>query len=314
MDDRFVLDLPKFRDLRYGENPHQKAARYALGDEPFIQFVQGKELSYTNMLDLDAAFRLVHSFKEQPVAAIVKHANPCGVATAETLVEAYRIARDADSESAFGGIVGLNAMIDEATAIEIITTFIECVIARSISTEALAILATKPNMRVVLTDPLPPTEHREVLGEVLVQQVDRLEECDTLWPNEFTKVVTKRPPTAYEWEGLRFACRVCAKVKSNAVIFTANDQTLAIGAGQTSRLDAVLVARMKAERRSIDLKGSVSASDAFFPFRDGLDEVATAGATAVVQPGGSRNDQEVIDAANEHGMAMVFTGRRHFRH
>jgi phosphoribosylaminoimidazolecarboxamide formyltransferase/IMP cyclohydrolase len=329
-----VLLLPfrKVRDLRYGENPHQGAAWYS--EEPLrglgsATVRQGKELSYTNLLDLDAAARIVLEFDE-PAAAVIKHTNPCGAATGIATADAYVGAREADPLAAFGGIVGLNRTIDVATAKAIVSTFIEAVIAPGVDDEARAVLATKPNMRVVTSDftaYVPSSyagpnfssghrEYRSILGALLVQDRDRVAEAVLPWPGDGAlKVVTKRSPTADEWQALRFAWRICAHVKSNTVIFTARDRTLAIGAGQMSRVDAVKVARMKADSAGPDvLKGSVAASDAFFPFRDGLDAVAAAGATAVVQPGGSVRDQEVIAAADEHGIAMVFTGRRHFRH
>jgi phosphoribosylaminoimidazolecarboxamide formyltransferase / IMP cyclohydrolase len=309
--------LRKIRDLRYGENAHQHAAWYA--DETKTGFgaatvLQGKELSYTNLLDLDSAARIVLEFDE-PAAAVIKHTNPCGTATGASAAEAYLRARDADALAAFGGIVGLNRPIDAETARAIVSTFIEAVIAPTVDDDAKPILAAKPNMRVVVAQDFSPATHdvRSILGAVLVQQRDRVLEASVPWPGPTDlKVVTKREPTPEEWRALRFAWRICAHVKSNTVIFTAADRTLAIGAGQMSRVDAVKVARMKAEPAA--LQGSVAASDAFFPFRDGLDAVAAAGATAVVQPGGSVRDQEVIDAANEHGLAMVFTGCRHFRH
>ena len=308
-----VLRGEKIRDLRYGENPHQPAAWYSLADAglgaPAI--LQGKELSFTNLLDLDAAARIVLEFVE-PAAAVIKHTNPCGAATGATISEAYMRARDADALSAFGGIIGLNRMIDEATAREIASTFIEAVIAPAVDEAARPVLATKQNLRVVVADfkGVGAQEYRSILGALLVQDRDHVAEAREAWPGEL-KVVTKRHPTAEEWQGLRFAWRVMAHVKSNTVIFTDAVRTLAIGAGQMSRVDAVKVAVMKSGGL---LKGSVAASDAFFPFRDGLDAVAAAGATAVVQPGGSKKDEEVIAAADEHGLAMVFTGRRHFRH
>jgi phosphoribosylaminoimidazolecarboxamide formyltransferase/IMP cyclohydrolase len=300
---------------------------------------QGKELSYTNLLDLDAALRIALEFTE-PAAAVIKHTNPCGVATGERIDAAYVRAREADPLSAFGGIVGLNRPIDQATAEALTSTFIEAVIAPAIDEPARAVLAAKHNMRVVTTDfanayePFmgrEPQEARSFLGGTLMQQPDRVVEAAESWPppspplgdtgpdssgdsrtpSAHIRIVTKRVPTAEEWKALRFAWRVCAHVKSNAVIFTGPDRTLAIGAGQMSRVDAVKVAVMKAAG---SLAGSVAASDAFFPFRDGLDALAEAGVTAVVQPGGSVRDPEVIAAADEHGLAMVFTGRRHFRH
>jgi len=306
------LRLVKSRDLRYGENPHQKAALY----DSTLTVVQGKELSYTNLLDIDAAHRIAAEFTE-PAAVVIKHTNPCGAATGASAATAYVRARDADALSAFGGIVGLNRILDEDVAKELIATFIEAVIAPAIDDAARPILAKKPNMRVAIPmEPIDQVEMRSIFGGVLTQAPDIVMEAREAWPHDdFPKVVTKRQPTAAEWQALRFAWRICAHVKSNAVIFTAADRTLAIGAGQVSRVDAVSVARMKARRIGPDaLQGSVAASDAFFPFRDGLDAVAASGATAVVQPGGSVKDQEVIAAADEHGMAMVFTGRRHFRH
>ena len=316
------LALRKVRDLRYGENPHQKAAWY--GEDPpsalgAAEVLQGKELSYTNLLDLDAAARIVLEFDE-PAAAVIKHTNPCGAATGSTAADAYVRARDADALAAFGGIVGLNRPVDAATAQAIVSTFIEAVIAPGVDDEARKILAAKGNMRVVTADMAQVTkgserELRSILGAVLVQSRDRVVEASQPWPSDELRVVTKRQPTAEEWRALRFAWRICAHVKSNTIIFTAADRTLAIGAGQMSRVDAARVARMKAEAVGRDaLKGSVAASDAFFPFRDGLDVVADAGATAVVQPGGSVRDQDVIAAADERRLAMVFTGRRHFRH
>ena len=315
-----TLNLRKIRDLRYGENPHQEAAWYA--EEPprglgAAQVLQGKELSYTNLLDLDAAARIVAEFDE-PAAAVIKHTNPCGAATGSGAADAYVRAREADALAAFGGIVGLNRPIDAETARAIVSTFIEAVVAPSVEEEARAILAAKSNMRVVVAKGFEASdaEIRSSAGAVLRQTRDRVLEAGAPWPGAADlRVVTKRHPSAQEWQALRFAWRICAHVKSNTVIFTAADRTIAIGAGQMSRVDAVKVARMKAEAAGADgLRGSVAASDAFFPFRDGLDAVAAAGATAVVQPGGSVRDQEVIDAADEHGLAMVFTGRRHFRH
>ncbi len=317
------LSLPQRRVLRYGENPHQPAAWYAL--EPAqgfsaVEIKQGKELSYTNLLDLDAAARIALEFDE-PAAAVIKHANPCGVATASTIAQAYVTARDADALSAFGGIIGLNRTLDVETAQAITTTFIEAVIAPAIDEAALPILAARKNLRVLTADfasfrdaARPGVELRSILGGVLVQERDRVVEAREPWPpsaGEALKVVTKRQPTAEEWQALRFAWRVCAHVKSNTILFTGPDRTRAVGAGQMSRVDAVKVAVMKAGG---SVPGSVVASDAFFPFRDGLDALAAAGATAVVQPGGSVKDAEVIAAADEHGLAMVFTGKRHFRH
>ena len=311
------------KDLRYGENPHQKAKWMAMPAETGRAWTvhQGKELSYTNLLDLDAALRLVLEFTE-PTGVVIKHTNPCGVATGASVEEAYVRAREVDPLSAFGGIVGLNREIDVDTARALTATFIEAVIAPSIADEARPILATKQNLRVVTTnfakvyEPImgqEPSEMRTFLGGMLVQEPDRVTEAADGWPaGDFPKVVTKRQPTAEEWQALRFAWRVCAHVKSNTIVFSATDRTLAVGAGQMSRVDSVKIATLKAKPGS--LQGSVAASDAFFPFRDGLDVLAQAGATAVAQPGGSVKDAEVIAAADEQGIAMVFTGRRHFRH
>jgi phosphoribosylaminoimidazolecarboxamide formyltransferase/IMP cyclohydrolase len=319
--------LVKLQDLRYGENPHQPAAWYTestttraadpagpgrAGAHGFgaATVHQGKALSFTNLLDLDSAARIALEFDE-PAAVVIKHTNPCGVATGASIVEAYVRARDADSLSAFGGIVGLNRPIDAETARALTSTFIEAVIAPGIveSPEVRATLATKANLRVVTADfggLEGARDVRSILGAWLVQARDRVSEAAAPW-----RVVTKRPPTAEELTALRFAWRVCAHVKSNSVIFTGRDVTLAVGAGQMSRVDAVKAAVMKGGE---SLKGSVAASDAFFPFRDGLDALAAAGATAVVQPGGSVRDADVIAAADDHGLAMVFTGHRHFRH
>jgi phosphoribosylaminoimidazolecarboxamide formyltransferase / IMP cyclohydrolase len=325
--DRIEPSFEKIRDLRYGENPHQRAAWYrqtgggvsgGLGDASILQ---GKELSYTNLLDLDAAARIVLEFDE-PAAAVIKHTNPCGAAIGESAADAYVRARDADSMAAFGGIVAINRPLDAAVARAVASTFIEAVIVPSVEAEARDVLAAKPNMRVVVADfdalRSGGLELRTILGAALVQERDLVIEGRRPWTDAASdrpRVVTRRQPTPEEWDALRFAWRICAHVKSNTVIFTDAARTLAIGAGQMSRVDAVNVALMKARAAGEGtLNKSAAASDAFFPFRDGLDAVAAAGATAVVQPGGSVRDQEVIAAADEHGMTMVFTGRRHFRH
>jgi phosphoribosylaminoimidazolecarboxamide formyltransferase / IMP cyclohydrolase len=324
---RLSIDAEKIRDLRYGENPHQPAAWYSVAPPTALgnpNILQGKELSFTNLLDLDAAARIVLEFDE-PAACVIKHTNPCGAATGDSLVEAYTRARDADALAAFGGIVGLNRPVDELTARAIVSTFIEAVIAPDVAAEALAILSTKANMRVVTADfallgncPAHARELRSILGALLLQQRDEVTEARLHWPNDGLKVVTRRQPTDAEWRALRFAWRILAHVKSNTVIFTDHHRTRAIGAGQMSRVDAVKVATMKAAgwdaSATRPLADTVAASDAFFPFRDGLDAVAAAGATAVIQPGGSVRDAEVIAAADEHGVAMVFTGKRHFKH
>ncbi|OFV91552.1 MAG: bifunctional phosphoribosylaminoimidazolecarboxamide formyltransferase/IMP cyclohydrolase [Acidobacteria bacterium RIFCSPLOWO2_02_FULL_64_15] len=336
LPDRVGLSLEKIRDLRYGENPHQRAAWYRPSGSDVVSgfsrtvaasglgaatILQGKELSYTNLLDLDAAARIVLEFAE-PAAAVIKHTNPCGAATGDSPADAYVRARDADSLAAFGGIVALNRPVDVRAAEAIVSTFIEAVIAPAVDEAARPVLARKTNMRVVTADfsslGLSRVEQRSILGAALIQERDQVVEAARAWAPgalpEGLRVVTKRQPTVEEWEALRFAWRLCAHVKSNTVIFTDARRTLAIGAGQMSRVDAVGVAVMKAQGAARSLAGSVAASDAFFPFRDGLDAVAKAGATAVVQPGGSVRDAEVIAAADEQGLAMVFTGRRHFRH
>ncbi len=323
------LTLEKIRDLRYGENPHQRAAWYSGGGAASsavsgfsrTEIIQGKELSYTNLLDLDAAARIVLEFAE-PAAAVIKHTNPCGAAIGGTIAEAYVRAREADPVSAFGGIIALNRPIDLATAEAIASTRIDAVIAPSVDDAAKAVLAKKTNMRVVVADFSDAmrggVDMRSILGATLVQERDIVAEARRPWsadalPDGF-RVATKRQPTPEEWIALRFAWRLCAHVKSNTILFTDAQRTLAVGAGQMSRVDAANVAVMKARDAKVSLKGSACASDAFFPFRDGLDVVANAGATAIVQPGGSVKDAEVIAAADEHGIAMVFAGRRHFRH
>jgi phosphoribosylaminoimidazolecarboxamide formyltransferase/IMP cyclohydrolase len=335
------LDLQKVRDLRYGENPHQAGAWYRAapgtgGTDAPIEIIQGKELSFTNLLDLDSAARIVAEFVE-PAGVVIKHTNPCGAAVGRSAEDAYVRARDADPLAAFGGIVGLNRVIDEATARAIASTFIEAVIAPGVEEAAIPLLAAKKNMRVVLADIRGLADEtgrldlRSIFCGTLAEERDRVLEMSAAavaaaGTEGGLRIVTTRPPTAEEWRALAFAWRVCAHVKSNAVIFTDAERTMAIGAGQMSRVDAVQVAVMKAVARyhgeiadgkrsaSVPLAGSVAASDAFFPFRDGLDGVAAAGATAVIQPGGSVRDAEVIAAANEHGLAMVFAGKRHFRH
>jgi phosphoribosylaminoimidazolecarboxamide formyltransferase/IMP cyclohydrolase len=324
---RAQLSLEKIRDLRYGENPHQRAAWYSGAGVSGVgvgfagaNIIQGKELSYTNLLDLDAAARIVLEFSE-PAAAVIKHTNPCGSAIGSSIADAYVRAREADPVSAFGGIVGLNRPIDVACAEAIASTKIDAVIAPAVDDAAKPILAKKSAMRVVVADfsaVARGVDMRSILGAMLLQERDVVIEAATPWsagalPDGFS-VPTKRQPTEEEWTALRFAWRICAHVKSNTIIFTDAQRTLAIGAGQMSRVDAANVAVMKARDANVSLTGSVCASDAFFPFRDGLDVVANAGAKAVIQPGGSVKDAEVIAAADEHGIAMVFTGRRHFRH
>jgi phosphoribosylaminoimidazolecarboxamide formyltransferase/IMP cyclohydrolase len=315
----FTASFQKAQELRYGENPHQRASFYrefATPKEPTVAFsrvLQGKELSFNNILDLDAALALALEFPERPCAVVIKHNTPCGVALDDVLEKAYRTARAVDETSAFGGIVALNREVDEATAKALAETFLECVIAPAYSAEAQQILAAKKNLRLLEAGPAlakgsPPRqalELRSVSGGLLVQDRDAVE------PSLEWKVVTKRAPTAEEMKAARFAWRVCKHVKSNAIVFSSGERLLAFGGGQTSRVDST---RIAAARGGKALEGAAVASDAFFPFRDGLDEVAKAGARCVVQPGGSVRDAEVISAADEHGIAMVFTGVRHFRH
>jgi len=314
-----TASFQKAQDLRYGENPHQRAAFYRAYQAPkapslgFAEVLQGKELSYNNLLDLDAALALALEFPERPAAIIIKHNTPCGVALSDVLETAYRTARAIDEVSAFGGIVALNREVDLSVARALAETFLEAVIAPGYSAQAREILATKKNLRLLDAHGAWPEgaravaslELRSVSGGLLMQDRDAVE------PELGFKVVTRRAPTAAEEAGLRFAWRVCKHVKSNAIVFSTADRLLAAGGGQTSRVES---AKIAAARGGPALQGSTVASDAFFPFRDGLDEVAKAGATAVVQPGGSMRDAEVIAAADEHGLAMVFTGVRHFRH
>ena len=312
------LSFRKAQELRYGENPHQRASFYR-EHEPnaptvaFSNVLQGKELSYNNLLDLDAALALLLEFPERPCAVIVKHNSPCGVALANQLAAAYRVARAVDETSAFGGIVALNREVDAAAAEALTETFLEAIIAPAFSVAARQLLASKKNLRLLEAGaslaggarPRVSLAQRSVSGGLLVQEQDAEE------PRSEWKVVTRRAPSDQELEAMRFAWRVCKHAKSNAIVFSTGDRLLAVGAGQTSRVDAVKIAVGRGGPR---LRGSAVASDAFFPFRDGLDEAARAGASCVVQPGGSVRDAEVIAAANEHGMAMVFTGVRHFRH
>src|SRR5438874_4724290 len=297
------LTLAKFQDLRYGENPQQKAAFYA-NENPFNQ-IQGKELSYNNLLDLDAAIRLAYAFRE-PAAAVIKHTNPCGVARQRSVSDALAAAVEADPVSAFGGIVGTNREFNDECARAIESLFLEVIVAPSFSASALEALKRKKNLRVVAASPPPNSmEYRSAAGGILAQSVDRIAGRDG-W-----KIATKRKPKDDELDALEFAWVVCAHVKSNAIVLTESSRSVGIGAGQMSRVDAAKVAIMKA---TAPTAGSFAASDAFFPFRDGLDILADAGIRAVIQPGGSVRDEEVIAAADERGLAMVFTGERHFRH
>ncbi|HEY0711489.1 MAG TPA: bifunctional phosphoribosylaminoimidazolecarboxamide formyltransferase/IMP cyclohydrolase, partial [Polyangia bacterium] len=305
------------RVLRYGENPHQKAAFYSLAGStgPSLaraSVLQGKELSYNNLLDLDAAMKLCAEFSD-PAAIIVKHTNPCGAAIApegEGLLSAYRRARDTDPVSAFGGIVAVNRPVEADLAKEMAETFLECVIAPDYSAEALTLLSATKGLRLLKgelgTGSTKDLDLRSIAGGLLVQSRD----AETTPPSA-GKPVSRRAPTTKELRDLDFGWRVAKHVKSNAIVFVADGRTIGIGAGQMSRVDSVRIAVSKARA---SLVGSVLASDAFFPFRDGVDEAAKAGVTAIVEPGGSVRDQEVIAAADERDIAMIFTGERHFRH
>jgi phosphoribosylaminoimidazolecarboxamide formyltransferase/IMP cyclohydrolase len=333
--DALAIDTPRHRviggalkdEMRYGENPHQKAAFYVTGEQrPGVStatLLQGKQLSYNNINDTDAAYELVAEFlpEKSAACAIIKHANPCGVATGSSLLHAYKRALACDSVSAFGGIIALNQTLDAETAEEIIKLFTEVIIAPDVTDEAKAIVARKANLRLLTAGGLPDPRSagltaKTVSGGLLVQSRDNgmVEDLEL-------KVVTKRAPTAQELEDMKFAFKVAKHVKSNAVVYAKDGQTAGIGAGQMSRVDSARIAGLKAEEaaRAVGLavpltRGSAVASEAFLPFADGLLSMIAAGATSVIQPGGSMRDQEVIDAANEHNVAMVFTGMRHFRH
>lgn len=303
--------------LRYGENPHQRGALFIEPNAPqgivaTARFLQGKELSYNNLADADAALECVKAF-DAPACVIVKHANPCGVAVAATLIEAYDRAHVVDPTSAFGGIIAFNRALDSATAAEILSRqFVEVVIAPAIDADALPHFAKKPNVRVLACGELQVAsgmEYKRIAGGLLVQDAD----SDTLGVADF-KVVSQRAPSADELRDLQFAWKVAMYVKSNAIVYAKHLQTVGIGAGQMSRVVSARIAGLKAEEAGLAVPGSVMASDAFFPFRDGIDAAAKAGIAAVIQPGGSMRDSEVVAAADEAGMAMVFTGRRHFRH
>jgi phosphoribosylaminoimidazolecarboxamide formyltransferase/IMP cyclohydrolase len=317
---RFV----KLQDLRYGENPHQQAAFYrdlypAPGSLVTAQQLQGKELSYNNIADADAAWECVKSF-DAPACVIVKHANPCGVALGQDPLAAYAKAFQTDPTSAFGGIIAFNRPVDVAAAQAVSRQFVEVLMAPDFSAEALQVFAGKPNVRL-LKIALPPggasaweqgrnaMDVKRVGSGLLMQTADNRE----LTLGEL-QVVTKKQPTPAELQDLLFAWKVAKYVKSNAIVFCRDGMTIGVGAGQMSRIDSARIATIKAQNAKLEISGTVVASDAFFPFRDGLDVVVDAGATCVIQPGGSMRDQEVIDAANERGVAMVFTGVRHFRH
>jgi len=312
------LQFEQAQVMRYGENPHQKAAFFV---EREIQEasvatarqIQGKALSYNNIGDTDAALECVKNFDEGPACVIVKHANPCGVALGKDLLEAYDRAYSTDPESAFGGIIAFNGELDGATAKAIVERqFVEVIIAPRLSPEAIEAVSAKPNLRLLEcgewnAEALQRSEFKRVNGGLLVQDAD-------LQLYHELKVVSERQPSEAELRDLLFTWRVAKYVKSNAIVYGRDGMTIGVGAGQMSRVNSARIAAIKAEQAGLQVAGSVMASDAFFPFRDGIDNAAAAGIAAVIQPGGSMRDQESIDAANEHGMAMVFTGMRHFRH
>lgn len=311
--EKITFEFEKLFDLRYGENPHQDAAFYVDPDYegPGVanaRKLHGKQLSFNNILDLDAALSIVREF-EEPAAAVMKHTNPCGAATADTISKAYEDAHATDPMSAFGSIVALNRPCDTDTAQQINETFVEAVIAPGYMDEALEILKTKENIRLLeIASFEAPAEQeldvRRVAGGVLVQERD----VEPLY--EKLEVVTEREPTEREMRSLLFGWRIVKHVKSNAIVFSQDTRTMGIGAGQMSRVDAVELAIKKAR----DTQDCTLASDAFFPFRDNVDRANEAGVTAIIQPGGSIRDEESVEAADEHGMAMIFTGTRHFRH
>ncbi|GIX31483.1 MAG: bifunctional purine biosynthesis protein PurH [Porticoccaceae bacterium] len=313
-----TLQFRKRLDLRYGENPHQKAAFYAEPGEleagvASARLLQGKALSFNNIADADTALETVRLFAE-PACAIVKHANPCGAAVAENLLAAYERAFATDPESAFGGIVAFNRELDGATARAVLERqFVEVIAAPAVSDEALAALSAKPNVRVLATGgwstPRPALDFKRVVGGLLVQDRDlaMVERADL-------RVVTRRAPDEAELADLLFVWKVAKMVKSNAIVYGREGRTLGIGAGQMSRVNSARIAAFKAEQAGLSLAGAAMASDAFFPFRDAVDNAAACGIRAIIQPGGSIRDEEVIAAADEHGIAMVFTGVRHFRH
>ncbi len=303
------LSFHKVTDLRYGENPHQKAAMYSDGSGTGVangRQLQGKELSYNNIVDLQAAWELAQDFSET-MCAIIKHTNPCGAAIGSTLSEAYKRALEADPVSAFGGVIGVNRPVDAETAAEMSKLFVEAIAAPAFEPAALEKFSAKKNLRLVeIKHAGQKWVLKNVSGGILVQDADARPLADA-----DLKVVTTRPPTAEEKRALLFAWKVCKHVKSNAILYARDGQTVGVGAGQMSRVDSCKIGAMKAV---LPLKGTVAASDAFFPFPDGVEEIARAGATAIIQPGGSVRDQEVIDAANRLGLAMILTGVRHFRH
>ncbi len=313
LEDFVSIELEKAADLRYGENPHQKAALYVTGEKGIANAEQlhGKEMSFNNYVDAEAAWNLVGDFSDL-ACAIIKHTNPSGVGTGAETLEAYTRALATDPVSAFGGIVAFNRKVDAKTAREINKVFTEVVIAPDFDADALDIFKSKKNLRVLRVEKAEnenPFEYRTISGGFLVQNRDVL----TVSAKNL-KIVSQRPPTEEEIRAMLLAWKVCKHVKSNAIVFANAHQTVGVGAGQMNRVDSVRIAAMRAERTELDLKNTALASDAFFPFRDNVDEAAKFGISAIIQPGGSVRDDESIQAANEHGLAMVFTGFRHFKH
>ncbi|MGD9898197.1 MAG: bifunctional phosphoribosylaminoimidazolecarboxamide formyltransferase/IMP cyclohydrolase [Calditrichaceae bacterium] len=315
MPELFGLNGSLFQSLRYGENPHQQAGFYSLPNQiPLGGMTQlhGKELSYNNILDLQAALSIISEFKES-ACVIIKHNNPCGVAVSDSLFDAHTRARSTDESSAFGGIISFNGDVNAELAESLASYFVECIIAPGFSDEALGRLKKKKNMRLLTYNPSgfesPAWEIKPVTGGFLVQTVDTLKENIRK-----ARVVTKRLPSENEWQAMEFAWKLIKHIKSNAILFAGNNQTLGIGAGQMSRVDSTEVAILKSKKANLSLNGSAVASDAFFPFRDSIEALVQAGATAVIQPGGSIRDEEVIQAADDAGITMIFTGNRHFKH
>ena len=317
--DTYNVQYHKTQEMRYGENPHQKAAFYVEANPTEASVatakqLQGKELSFNNIADTDAALECVKQF-DQPACVIVKHANPCGVAVATDINLAYELAFATDPESSFGGIIAFNRELDAATASAICEKqFVEVIIAPSVSEEAVAVVTAKKNVRLLEcgtwgTERPQDFDYKRVNGGLLIQDRD-----NGMVAEKDLKVVSERVPSADEMSDMMFAWKVAKMVKSNAIIYSKNNRTIGVGAGQMSRINSARIAGIKAEHAGLEVKGAVMASDAFFPFRDGIDNAAEAGISCVIQPGGSMRDDEVIAAANEHGMAMVFTGMRHFRH
>lgn len=309
LPDTLNVGLPLVQKMRYGENPHQNAALYGDFNKKFRQ-LQGKELSYNNIIDISAAAELISEF-EAPTVAILKHTNPCGVASCDNLLTAWERAFETDKQAPFGGIITVNRTLEKDLAEAIAHIFCEVIIAPNFSDEALEIFSKKKNLRLMIWDckKVPHRVMKSVLGGVLVQDSDSIEEL-----RANMTVPTKRQPTEEEWKALLFGWKVVKHVKSNAIVYAGQERTLGIGAGQMSRVDSSQIAVWKAGNAKLDLKGAVIASDAFFPFADGLVAAAEAGCTAAIQPGGSVRDAEVIAAADANNMAMVFTGIRHFRH